>query len=84
MKENYPEVKEDNVYAFIHRILCVYKDLKKMNYMDVYYCKKYVNMIQELKEDYLQLEVNIINMMSDEQKMQWYTLIYDMEIFKYI
>lgn len=82
VKENYPELKEDNIYAFIHRILCVYKDLKKMNYMDVYYCKKYVNMIQELKEDYLELEVNIINMMSDEQKMQWYTLIYDMGIFK--
>lgn len=84
VKENYPELKENNIYAFIHRILCVYKDLKKMNYMNVYYCKKYVNMIQELKEDYLQLELNIINMMSDEQKMQWYTLIYDMEIFKCI
>lgn len=84
VKENYPELRKYNIYAFIHRILCAYKDLKKMNYMDVYYCKEYVNMIQELKEDYLELEVSIINYMNDEQKMQWYTLIYDMEVFKNI
>ena len=84
VKYNYPELKEHNIYAFIHRILCAYKDLKKMNYMNVYYCQEYVNMIQELKEDFLNLEINIISLMNDEQKMQWYTLIYDIEVFKNI
>ncbi len=84
VKNNYPEIKEYNIYAFIHRILCAYEGLKNMNYMNAYYRKEYLGMIEELKKDFLESESGVISLMSDWQKMQWYTLAYNIEIFKKI
>lgn len=84
VKEKYLELKEYNIYAFIHRILCAYQGLKNMNYMNSYYRKEYLDMIEELRKDFIESESVVINLMSDEQKMKWYTLIYDIETFKKI
>lgn len=84
VKENYPDIEEYNVYALITRILWAYRDIKKMNYMNLYYSKKYLAIIEELKKNFFNLEDKVIKLLSCQQKMQWYTLINDMEIFKKI
>lgn len=79
VKHNYPQIKEYNIYAFIHRILCAYKGLKNMNYMDAYYRKEHLDMIEELKKDFLDIKESVISLMSEQQKEEWFTLIYDIE-----
>lgn len=74
VKDNYPEIKEYNVYAFIHRFLCVYKDLKDINL--------YYNMIKELKKDFLNLENRVINLMNEKQKNEWFMLMNEVENIK--
>lgn len=72
VKKNYAEIKEHNVYSFIHRILCVYKDLKNI---EIYY----FDMIKELKTDFLNLESSVINLMNENQKFEWYMLMNKIE-----
>lgn len=71
VKNNYPEIEEYNVYAFIHRILCVYKDFKKINL--------FYNMIEELKKDFLNVEDSVVNLMSEQQKNEWFILMNEAE-----
>lgn len=84
VKERYPEMKQYNVYALIVRLLSTYRHVKRMNYMNLYYCQEYLDIIEELKKEFWEVEPDTIKLMNNEQKMQWYTLIYDMEIFKKI
>jgi len=84
VKENYLNVQEYNVYSLITRILWTYRDIKKMNYMYLYYNEKYLEIIEELKNDFLIVEDKVIRLLTIQQKMQWYTLIYDMKIFEKI
>lgn len=84
VKENYPDLREYNVYAFIVRVLSTYRHIKRMQYLHLYDREDYLEMVKELKEDFLQVEEKAIKLLTVEQKMKWYTLIYDMELKKNI
>lgn len=50
-----------------------------MNYMNLYYKQAYLDIIQELSDDFMKLENKVIRLLSDEQKEQWKSLIYDIK-----
>ena len=79
VKLNYPNVMEYNIYSLITRVLWTYRDIKKMNYMNLYYKQAYLDIIQELSDDFMKLENKVIRLLSDEQKEQWKSLIYDIK-----